>query len=34
MPELSRSVERGRTRILVGADAWFMHLLTQLLGSG
>lgn len=27
-----RGVERGRTRILVGADAWFMHLLVQLLG--
>lgn len=28
-----RGLERGRTRILVGADAWFLHLLTQLLGS-
>ncbi|MBW3619578.1 MAG: SDR family NAD(P)-dependent oxidoreductase [Actinobacteria bacterium] len=28
-----RGVARGRPRILVGADAWTMHLLVQLLGS-
>lgn len=28
-----RGVERGKRRILVGADAWAVHLLVQLLGS-